>query len=94
MVDSYTISYTAINVPCMVTTNKFRLSGMIKGIDGSMRSYTLTNLEEYMEYSTTIEAINGVGRTSSTMLNNRTMVAGMFNNNTINFKPLLLFEFE
>ena len=78
----------------MVTTNNFGISGMIKGIDGSMRSYTLTNLEEYIEYSITIEAINGGGRTSTTILNARTMVAGMFNNNTINFKPLLLFEFE
>ena len=47
------------------------------GINGSMRSYILTNLEEDSEYAITIEAVNGAGRAaSSTMLTTRTSGAG------------------
>ena len=47
------------------------------GINGSMRSYILTNLVEDSEYAITIEAVNGAGRAaSSTMLIIRTSGAG------------------
>ena len=47
------------------------------GINGSMRSYILTDLEEDSEYAITIEAVNGAGRAaSSTMSTIRTSGAG------------------
>jgi len=50
----------------------------ISDIDGSVRSYTLTDLEEYSEFSITIEAINGAGRVTSSVLTTRTSAGGNF----------------
>ena len=67
MVDSYTISYISTTAQCTGTVD-FTSSDSVSGINGSMRSYTLTYLEEDSEYDITIEAINGAGRAISTIL--------------------------
>ncbi len=36
----------------------------IMGIDGSARMYTLSDLEEYTEFTITLTAVNGAGSTS------------------------------
>ena len=87
MVESYTVSYTRATEQCKGTVD-FKSSGNIPGINGSIRSYSLTNLEEDSEYDITIEAVNGAGNTSSTPLNARTLGAGMFGY----FKFILVFE--
>ena len=73
--DSYTISYISTIDQCMGTV-EFMSSGSVSGINGSMRSYTLTNLEEDSEYDITIEAVNGAGRASSSILTTRISAAG------------------
>ena len=57
-------------------TADFTSSGSVSGINGSMRSYSLTDLEEDSEYDITIEAVNGAGRASSTRLTTRISGAG------------------
>ena len=57
-------------------TVQFTSSSSISGINGSMRSFSLTNLEEDSEYDITIEAINGAGGASSTILTIRISGAG------------------
>jgi len=56
---------------------EFMSTGSISDIDGAVRSYTLTNLEEDSSFSITIEAVNEVGRATSSVLSIRTSVAGM-----------------
>jgi len=75
VVDSYTISYTSVIDQC-IGRAEFMSTGSISGIDGSVRTYTLTNLEEDSELSITIEAFNGAGRATSSTLKARTSVAG------------------
>ena len=52
-------------------------SNSFPGINGSMRSYTLTSLEEDSEYNVTIEAINRAGGATSMVLTLRTQASGM-----------------
>ena len=75
VVDSYNISHTRTTDQC-VGTPEFTSSGSVSGINGSMRSYSLTGLEEDSEYDITIEAVNGAGRASSTILTTRTSASG------------------
>lgn len=56
VVDSYTISYMGL-AGCS------NLSGS-KGINGSLRNYNVTDLEEAMEYTITIRAVNIQGPNS------------------------------
>ena len=74
VVDSYTISYSYITRGC----NGTALGGnTITGIDGSIRTYSLSNIEENSDFCISISAVNGAGtsqvpaRTSFT-----TLVAG------------------
>jgi len=53
-------------------TAEFMSTGRISHIDGSMRSYTMTNLEEDSEISITIEAV------TSSVLSATTSGAGMW----------------
>ena len=75
MVNSYTISYTSIIDQCRGTV-QFASSDSVSGINGSMRSYSLTYLEEDSEYDITIEAVNGAGSATSTILTTRISGAG------------------
>ena len=75
VVDSYTISYIRTNDQCMGKT-EFTVSVHVSGINGSMRSYTLTNLEEDSECDIVIKAVNTAGSTSSAVLTTRTLGAG------------------
>ena len=75
MVEFYTVSYTSATDQCEGTVN-FMSSGSISGINGSMRSFSLTNLEEESDYDITIEAVNGAGRATSAILTTRTSGAG------------------
>ena len=77
MVESYTVSYTRATEQCKGSVD-FKSSGNIPGINGSIRSYSLTNLEEDSAYGITIEAVNGAGTGSSTLFTTRTLAAGMF----------------
>ena len=76
MVDSYTIYYTSTIDQCRGTV-QFTSSDSVSGINGSMRSYSLTDLEEDSEYDITIEAVNGAGSATSTALTTRIAAAGM-----------------
>ena len=74
VVDSYTISYSYITRGCDDTV----LGGnTITGIDGSIRTYILSNIDENSDFDISITAVNGVGsspvpaKTTST-----TLVAG------------------
>ena len=75
VVDSYTISYTSVIEEC-IGTSDFSTFGSISGNDSSMRSYTLINLEENSVYAITVEAVNGAGGTSSSILTTWTSGAG------------------
>ena len=58
VVDSYTISYSYITRCCGGTV----LGGnTITGIDGSIRTYSLSNIEENSDFDISITAVNGVG---------------------------------
>ena len=50
--------------------------GSISGINGSMRSHTLTNLEEDSDYNITVTAINGIGSAMSSVYS-KTLATGM-----------------
>ena len=76
MVDSYTISYTKTTDQCTGTVD-FTSSGSMPGINGTMRSYIVTNLEEDSEYNITVTAINGAGGATSTILTTRIPAGGM-----------------
>ena len=76
VVDSYTIYFHYITRGCDGTV----LGGnAITGIDGSIRTYSLSNIEENSDFDISISAVNGAGsspvpaRTSST-----TQVAGKY----------------
>ena len=77
VVDSYTISYTEIVEEC-IGLSGYTSTNSIPGIDGSTRSYTLTNLEENGVYSVNVSAINGAGNATSMSCKKRTAAAGMF----------------
>ena len=74
VVDSYTISYSYVTRGCDGTVLG---SDTISGKDGSIRAYSLSNIEENSDFDISITAVNGAGsspvpaRTSST-----TLVAG------------------
>ena len=72
--DSYTISYSYITRGC----NGTALGGdTITGIDGSIRTYSLSNIEENSDFDISISAVNGAG--SSPMparATSTTLVAG------------------
>ena len=74
VVDSYTISYSYITRGC---NGAVLGADTITGIDGSIRTYSLSNIEENSDLDISIRAVNGAGsspvpaRTSST-----TLVAG------------------
>ena len=85
MVDSYSISYTSTHDQCIGPLDSTS-HGSLSGINGSMRSYTLTNLVENSSYMIDVEAINRAGSESSD-LKIRTLEAGMLNN-TISFIAL------
>ena len=56
--DSYTISYSYITRGCNGTV----LGGdTINGIDGSIRTYSLSNIEENSDFDISITAMNGAG---------------------------------
>jgi len=76
VVDSYTISYTRNTDQCRGTVG-FELSHNISGLNGSVTSYVLTNLEEDSVFNITIEAVNGAGRATSPVFTIRTSAAGM-----------------
>ena len=61
-------------------TVQFTTSNSVSGINGSMRSYSLTGLEEDSEYDITIEAVNRAGRATSAVLTSRISGAGMLYN--------------
>ena len=75
VVDSYEITHYRITNECFGTV-VFGSPSSIAGINGSMRSYSLTDLEEDSGYEITIEAANGAGRATSAILYTRTSVAG------------------
>ena len=75
VVDSYTISYNSTHDQCMMGIIE-SISYSTSHIDGSMRSYTLTNLEEDSSYTIDVQAINKAGNDSS-IINIRTLGAGM-----------------
>ena len=77
VVDSYTISYTSTHHQCMMGTLEFMSTISIRDIDGYMRSYTLTNLEEDSSYTIDVQAINKAGNYSSMRNIIRTLEAGM-----------------
>ena len=91
VVYSYTISYNSTIYQCEGSL-EFISSGSIPGINGSMRSYNLINLEEDSVYNISIEAVNKAGSASSTILMRRTSGAGMLHLNTRNFEFVLVFE--
>ena len=86
VVDSFTISYSYVIRGC----NGSVLGGdTITGIDGSIRAYSLSNLEENSDFDISITAVNGAGsspvpaRTTST-----TLEAGEI------FMPISIFSFS
>ena len=76
VVDSYTISYSYITRGCNGTVLG---ADTITGIDGSIRTYSLSYIEENSDFDISITAVNGAGsspmpaKTSST-----TLVAGKY----------------
>ena len=74
--DSYTISYSYITRGCNGTVLG---ADTITGIDGSIRTYSLSYIEENSDFDISITAVNGAGsspmpaKTSST-----TLVAGKY----------------
>ena len=58
-------------------TSDFMSTGSISGINGYMRSYTLTNLEEDSEHNITVTAMNGAGSATSTVWATKTSGACM-----------------
>ena len=83
--DSYTISYSYITRGCDGTVIG---EDTITGIDGSIRTYSLSNIQENSDFDISITAVNGAGsspvpaRTSST-----TLVAGEI------FKSTLIYTY-
>ena len=59
VVDSYTISYSYTTRECDGTVLG---SDTITGIDGSIRVYSLSNIEENSDFDISITAVNGAGR--------------------------------
>ena len=76
VVDFYNIAYTSTTEECRGTIH-FMLINSISGINGSLRSYTLKNLEEDSEYNITVEAVKGAGKAGTTLPTTRTSVSGM-----------------
>ena len=74
VVDSYAISYSYITRGCDGTV----LGGnTITGIDGSIRTYSLSNLEENSDFSISITAVNGAGSSPvPARISSTTLVAG------------------
>ena len=46
-------------------------------VDGTIRKYTLTGLQEFSNYTVTVVAVNGAGRSEESSINAVTMANGM-----------------
>ena len=47
-------------------------------VDGTSRQYTLAGLQEFSNYTVTVVAVNGVGKSEESSINAVTMANGMF----------------
>ena len=54
------------------------LSDQTEFLDGSLRSYTVTGLEEGSSYTFELSALNGAGRSEISLLKESTLSAGEF----------------
>ena len=86
VVDSYTISYSFVTRGCDGTV----LGGdTITGIDGSIRAYILSNLEENSDLEISITAVNGAGSSPvPARISSTTLVAGEI------FMPISILSFS
>ena len=86
-VDSYTVSYTYTIRRCA------RGSGPVSGSeeisDGNARSFTLTDLEEDSDYTTTLTAISAAGQATSGQISRTTDTSGILNLYNV-MKPILM----
>ena len=73
-VDNYTVSYSYVFLSC-----ESNIGGhmTVSGIPNSTLSYTLTQLEEYADYTIIIEASNQAGTSDPTMRTITTMKSGI-----------------
>ena len=72
--DSFTISYSYVTRGCDGTIYGW---DTITGIDGSIRTYSLSNVEENSDFDISITAVNGVGNSSvPAKISSTTLVAG------------------
>ncbi len=70
VVTGYILGIT-YNGPCT-------LSDQTEFLDGSLRSYTITGLEEGSSYTFELSALNGAGRSEISLLKESTLSAGEF----------------
>ena len=74
VVDSYTISYSYITRGCNGTVLG---EDTIIGIDGHIRTYSLSNIEENSDFDISITAVNGAGSSPvPAKISSPTLVAG------------------
>jgi len=71
VVDSYELSFS-YQGPCSGFNHTKTTT-----VDGTTRQYTLTELQEFSNYTVTVVAVNGAGRSERTSKNAVTMENGM-----------------
>ena len=74
VVDSFTISYSFVTRGCDSSVLGW---DTITGIDGSIRAYSLSNIEENSDYDISFTAVNGAGSSPvPARISSTTLVAG------------------
>ena len=71
VVDSYEVSFS-YQGPCSGFNHTNTTT-----VDGTTRQYTLTGLQEFSNYTVTVVAVNGAGRSEESILNVVTLANGM-----------------